>query len=40
MPCGVRKPNAFPVVSFALPMNPSTTPERNAAPAAGGAAVT
>ena len=27
MPLGVRKPNAFLVGSFALPLNPSTTPE-------------
>ena len=27
MPFGVRKPNAFLVVSFALPFNPSTTPD-------------
>ena len=27
MPCGVLKPLAFLPVSFALPMNPSTTPD-------------
>jgi len=27
MPCGVRKPIAFLVVSFALPLNPSATPD-------------
>jgi len=27
MPCGVLKPYAFLVVSFALPLNPSTTPD-------------
>ena len=27
MPCGVRKPNAFLVVSVALPLNPSTAPD-------------
>jgi len=27
MPCGVLKPYAFLAVSFALPLNPSSTPD-------------
>jgi len=27
MPCGVLKPHAFLAVSFALPLNPSSTPD-------------